>query len=151
MTPQGNWIPADSDYATALANNTALDYNFYNPNTGEYGGSEGRTWSGDYNAGGQKLYQYGDVLDTGTAWQNVPFLGDVIRTSGWNINPVYAGWQHPISGEVNPATNRPFTQTPAPGYDITMTLPDDTGADFYGDEGRDVIGPDMADDAEGGE
>jgi hypothetical protein len=151
MSPGGQWYPATSDYGQGLLGTGRLhpDPNFYD-SSGAYVGSEGRTWSGDYNAGGQRLDQHGNVLDTGTAWQNVPFLGDAIRNIGWNINPVYAGWQNPISGEVNPVTGQPFTQTAAPGYDYTMTLPANTAYGSiidsgYGPEGADGQGESEAD------
>ena len=66
MTPQGNWIPAGSDYATALANNTAVDYNMYNPNTGEYGGAEGSSYDNQgWEMTAQGTYTGAHVSDLG--------------------------------------------------------------------------------------
>ena len=84
MTPDGQWIPRDSDYAKGLRGEGRLDHKGHYDQDGHYVGAEGRTASGDKNEYGQELDQQGDVLDKGTPWQDT-FMAPLGNALGWNF------------------------------------------------------------------
>ena len=84
MTPDGQWIPRDSDYAKGLRGEGRLDHKGHYDQDGHYVGAEGRTASGDKNEYGQELDQHGDVLDKGTPWQDT-FMAPLGHELGWDF------------------------------------------------------------------
>ena len=108
MSPAGQWYPAGSDYATALAAGNARDPNMYD-SSGAFMGAEGdqrrsiMRATGDMDSSGAYGYVYVDdespvpASRFGTPWQDTPLAGWISKN--WGINPA-----NPY-GHVNEAVN----------------------------------------------
>jgi hypothetical protein len=126
MSPDGQWVPASSEYGQGLLGNARLHPAQQYDSSGIHVGTAGGPGHSGYNKFGQSVDYQGNVIPQGTPWQNT-FLGPVLQKLG--INPVYQGQQSPLldaGGDVaiNPNTGKAFQQTTAPGYDYTMTAAD---------------------------